>query len=931
MATATRGRVSPLRQLLEEGQSLWYDNIRRQLITSGELARMRDEGVRGVTSNPTIFQKALSGSTDYDEAIVEQAKRRRPVERAMWDLLVEDIQAAADVFRPVYDESGGGDGYVSLEVSPAAANDTRASVRIARQLWRQAARPNVMIKIPGTREGLPAIRQLLAEGINVNITLIFSVERYVEVVDAFMSGLEDRLNTRQDIAGLSSVASFFVSRVDSKVDKQLEARIEQASGADRRRLEGLLGKAGIANSKEAYQRYLELHSGDRWERLQKAGARVQRCLWASTSVKDPRYPELMYVEGLIGPDTVDTVPPATLAAFREHGRVERTLDRDVKAARRQLADLAAAGIDLADVTHELEFEGVEAFAKAFDDLRKALGEELKAIRAGRGPRQWAALGPAGPAIEKQLGELQKAEAPRRLWAKDPTLWTKDAAAGKDIKDRLGWLTVADALLEDRDRLRTVAREGRRYADVVLLGMGGSSLCPDVLRHTFGKVPGHPRLHVLDTTDPASILAVRRLIRPRETLFIVASKSGTTTETLSHFAYFWEETQQEIGGHAGRNFAAITDPGTSLEALAKEHRFRWTFRNPPDIGGRYSALSYFGMVPGALMGVDVVEMLERGVEMAHSCDPTQPVEKNPGVWLGAVLGRLAKEGRDKVTLVLSPRVSTFGYWVEQLLAESTGKEGKGLIPIEGEPLGQPSVYGDDRVFVHVRLERDRPDRDVEALERAGVPVVTLTLRDKLDLGAEFLRWEVATAVAGSILGIDAFDQPNVQESKDNTKKVLDQFKKAGRLPAAESTPAAEADAAFRQLLRRAKKTSYIALMAYTERTRTAERSLAAIRRTLRDATRLATTAGYGPRFLHSTGQLHKGGPRSGLFVQIVQDDRQDLAIPGQPYGFSVLKQAQALGDLESLRSRELPVARITLGSAPAGGWRALVAEAEAAVR
>jgi transaldolase/glucose-6-phosphate isomerase len=936
MATATRRRLSPLRQLLEAGQSLWYDNIRRQLITSGELARMRDEGVRGVTSNPTIFQKALSGSTDYDEKIVELARRRRPVEAALWEILVEDIQAAADVFRPVYDDSGGADGYVSLEVSPVAANDTRASIRIARRLWRQAARPNVMIKIPGTREGLPAIRRLLAEGINVNVTLIFGVDRYAQVVDAFQAGLEDRLAARQDIAGLASVASFFVSRVDTKVDKQLDARMEASAGAERRRLEALLGKAGIANSKLAYQRFLELHSGERWERLAGAGASVQRCLWASTSVKDPRYPELMYVEGLIGPDTVDTVPPATLASFRERGRVARTLDRDLDVSRRQLAQLAAAGVDLAEVTHELELEGVEAFAKSFDDLRRALADELKAIRGGRGPRQWASLGEYGPAAEKQLADLQKAEVPRRLWAKDPTLWSRDAAVGKEIRERLGWLTVADALLEDRERLTTVAREGRRYADVVLFGMGGSSLCPDVLRHTFarpplGRVPGHPALHVLDTTDPASILDVRRAIRPRDTLFVVASKTGTTTETLSHFAYFWEEARREVGDRAGRHFAAITDPGTPLEALAQEHRFRWTFRNPPDIGGRYSALSYFGMVPGALMGVDVVELLERAVEMAHSCDPTQPAEKNPGVWLGAVLGRLALEGRDKVTLVLSPKVATLGYWVEQLLAESTGKQGKGLIPVEGEPLGQPGVYGGDRVFVHVRLERDRSEPALDALERAGQPVVTLTLRDRLDLGAEFVRWEIATAVAGSILGIDAFDQPNVQESKDNTKKVLEQFKRAGRLPEAAATPAGEADAALRDLLRRAQRGSYLALMAYTERTRTSERSLTAIRRRLRDATTLATTVGYGPRFLHSTGQLHKGGPRKGLFVQVVQDDREEIPIPGQPYGFSVLKQAQALGDLESLSSRELPVARISLGRTPARGWRALVAASEAAVK
>ncbi|HEX6488493.1 MAG TPA: bifunctional transaldolase/phosoglucose isomerase [Candidatus Dormibacteraeota bacterium] len=926
MATATRTKLSPLQQLLEAGQSLWYDNIRRQLITSGELARMRDEGVRGVTSNPTIFQKAISGSTDYDEALVERAKRGVSVERILWDLFVEDIQGAADVFRPVYDQSGGADGFVSLEVSPERANNTRATIRMAKDLWKRAARPNVMIKIPGTREGLPAIRQMLAAGININITLIFSVERYVEVVEAFMSGLEDRLDAGGDISGIASVASFFVSRVDTKVDKLLDARLEKAGAAEKRALEPLLGNAGVANSKEAYQRFKELHSGPRWDRLSKAGARVQRCLWASTSVKDPRYPELMYVEELIGPDTVDTVPPATLVAFRERGTVRRTLDADVDEARRQLKALAANGIDLAEVTHELEIEGVEAFSKSFDDLRKTIAAEVKAIKAGRGPRQWARLGQLAPAVEKQIADLQKNEVARRLWAKDATLWGATGAAAKEVQDRLGWLTVAEQLLGDRARLREVAREGKRFADVVLLGMGGSSLCPDVFRNTFGKAPGHPELHVLDTTDPESILDVRKAIRPQETLFIVASKSGTTTETLSHFAYFWGETEAAVGAKAGRHFAAITDPGTSLEKLAKEHGFRWTFKNPPDIGGRYSALSYFGMVPGALMGVDVVEMLERAGEMQQACDPTQPVEKNPGVWLGAVLGRLAKDGRDKVTLVLSPKVATYGYWVEQLLAESTGKEGKGLIPIEGEPLGPPSAYGDDRVFVHVRMEADKDNRAINVLEKAGQPVVTLTLRDKLDLGGEFLRWEVATAVAGSILGIDAFDQPNVQESKDNTKKVLEQFKKAGRLPAAESVAAADSADALRGLLKRAKKGAYVALMAYTERTRTSERSLAQIRATLRDATSLATTAGYGPRFLHSTGQLHKGGPRIGLFVQVVQEDREDLAIPGEPYSFSVLKQAQALGDLESLRSRELPVVRVTLGRTPAKGWRALAAAA-----
>jgi glucose-6-phosphate isomerase/transaldolase/glucose-6-phosphate isomerase len=462
--------------------------------------------------------------------------------------------------------------------------------------------------------------------------------------------------------------------------------------------------------------------------------------------------------------------------------------------------------------------------------------------------------------------------------------------------------------------------------VVLLGMGGSSLCPDVLRTTFPPVKGLPKLHVLDTTDPATILAVRSQIQLARTLFIVASKSGETTETLSHFAYFFDQTKKN-----GKQFAAITDPGTSLEKLANDNGFRWVFPNPPDIGGRYSALSYFGMVPGALMGLNVKELLERAVEMESSCADSVPPDKNPGVWLGAVMGRLATMGRNKVTLIASPKVATFGYWVEQLIAESTGKEGKGIVPVVGEPLGKPAVYGDDRLFVYIRMDDDPPHRGVTALEKAGHPVVTLTMRDKLDLGGEFFRWEVAVAVAGSILGIDAFDQPNVQESKDNTKKVLAEFKSKGKLPAAESLAASRARSGVRSLLDRAKKGAYFTIMAYTTRTPRSEAAIAAIRTAIRDNTEIATTAGYGPRFLHSTGQLHKGGPKTGLFLQVVQNDAKDLPIPGQPYSFSVLKQAQSLGDLQALTSKRLPVLRVTLGREPAAGWRALAAAVKQAVK
>ena len=927
MATATATRHAAIKELRDVGQSLWLDNIRRQLVTSGELARLRDEGLTGVTSNPTIFDKAVSGSTDYNEAIVELVREKRKPSEMLWGLMVEDIQAAADVFRPVYDRTRGKDGFVSIEVSPTVANNTRSTIAWAEDLRDRCHRPNVMVKIPATKEGLPAIKDQISKGHNINVTLIFAVQRYAEVVEAYLSGLEELHRKGGDLSRVASVASFFVSRVDTKVDKILAEKINAAPDPRQKQsLERLYGKAAIANSKTAYERFGELFSGPRWEKLRKAGARTQRPLWASTSTKDPRYPDTYYVEELIGPDTVDTIPPQTLAAFREHGEVRRSLDENTDLARRQLQQLAQAGVDLDQVTHELEVEGVDAFTKSFESLLATLTKAARDIKAGKGPRQWQSLGRLQPVVDQQLARLEKDNAARRLWAKDSTLWSADPAKRQEIHDRLGWLDVADKMLEKAEEFEELSEEGTDFSDVVLLGMGGSSLCPDVLRHTFGVIKGHPRLHVLDTTDPGTILSVSSKIKIPSSLFIVASKSGETTETLSHFAHFWEQAKGN-----GNQFAAITDPGTSLEKLAGDHKFRWVFPNPPDIGGRYSALSYFGLVPGALMGVNVVGLLDRAIEMEQSCADSVPVESNPGAWLGGVMGKLATSGRNKLTLIMSPKVATFGYWVEQLIAESTGKQGKGIVPIEGEPVGKPAVYGDDRLFVYIRMDADPPNRAVQALEKAGHPVVTLTMRDKYDLGGEFFRWEVATAIAGAILGIDAFDQPNVQESKDNTKQVLSSFKQKGRLPAVESVAAAKSRAGLKSLLAKAKKGAYFAIMAYTARTPGSEAAIAAIRKAVRDRTHIATTAGYGPRFLHSTGQLHKGGPKTGLFLQVVQEDTKDVPIPGQPYSFSILKQAQAIGDLKSLTSRRLPVLRVTLGREPAAGWRALAAAVKSAVR
>jgi transaldolase/glucose-6-phosphate isomerase len=919
---------SPIQELRALGQSHWLDNIRRQLITSGQLARLREEGISGVTSNPTIFEKAVSGSTDYDEALVHMVDAGSEPEAILWELMLEDIRAAADVFRPVYDSTDGADGYVSIEVAPQLAMDTEGTIAMARDLFQRAARPNVMVKIPGTRPGLPAIRHMLGEGVNINVTLIFSTERYDEVVDAFMAGLEDLRASGGDVSKVASVASFFVSRVDTKVDKLLEAKIQVADRpADRERLQALLGKAGIANSKMAYEHWKQLHGGSRWATLRADGARPQRCLWASTSTKDPRYPDTMYVEELIGPDTVDTVPPATLAAFLEHGEVRRSLDEDLPAARRHLRELAEAGIDLREVTRQLEVEGVELFEQSFESLLGTLERAAADIRAGKGPRQWSSLGTLQPIVDETITKLETENAPRRLWAKDPTSWVP----GTEPRRWMGWLTVPEKMLERIDRLEERAQEAADYSDVVVLGMGGSSLAPDVFRSTFGQVEGHPRLHVLDSTDPATILGVRRAIDIGRSLFIAASKSGTTTETLSHLAYFWDEVRAAGAGQPGSQFAAITDPGSPLEKLAAERDFRWICLNPTDIGGRYSALSYFGLMPGALAGVEVREILERALEMASSCDAAVPVEKNPGVWLGALTGALANHDRNKLTLIISPKVAALGYWLEQLLAESTGKKGRGVVPVEGEPLGRPDVYGEDRLFVHCRLNGEPEEASVRALAEAGHPIVTLTMRDLFDLGGEFFRWEVATAIAGSLMGVNPFDQPNVQESKDNTRRALDELAQTGKLPEASALASTEAGKSIADMVRDTRRGGYFTVMAYTTRTETSDEAVRRIRARVRDVTRLATTAGYGPRFLHSTGQLHKGGPPVGLFLQVIQRDTVDVPVPGEQYGFSTLKRAQALGDLRSLESRNYPVLRVDLGDRPEEGWQELAEAVEQAVR
>ena len=523
-------------------------------------------------------------------------------------------------------------------------------------------------------------------------------------------------------------------------------------------------------------------------------------------------------------------------------------------------------------------------------------------------------------VRTLLAKLEAKDVVGRVWRKDHTVWKPEPT---EIEDRLGWLTVARDMRGEVSALEGFAQEVRvaGYRHVVLLGIGGSSLGPEVLRGVFGPVEGYPQLIVLDSTVPAVVRSVSETVAPGRTLFLVSSKSGSTIEPNCLYAHFRAVVEQARGQQAGEHFVAITDAGTVLERLATEAGFRRTFLNPPDIGGRYSVLSYFGLLPAALMGLDVTRLLQRAEAMAQKCGPDRPVSENPGAWLGAAMAQMAAKGRDKLTLVASPSLQSFGLWVEQLLAESTGKEGKGIIPVSGEPHLSPEGYGEDRQFVYLRLEGDDnagSDDFAMAIAEESHPLICIDLQDRYDLGAEFYRWEFATAVACAVLGIHPFNQPDVQAAKDMTDAMLAHVQQTGEFPAV------QAETSFDQLLVGIQPDSYVAILAYCQQTTEVDASISLLRQRIAQRYGVATTAGYGPRYLHSTGQLHKGGPASGVYLLLTTDPEPDVPIPGRPYTFGQLAQAQAMGDLQALRAASRPVAWVRLDDDVVGSIDSLAA-------
>ncbi|MBR2123589.1 MAG: bifunctional transaldolase/phosoglucose isomerase [Acetobacter sp.] len=920
---------SPLQKLTQIHQSPWLDFISRSFMEEGSLTALVQAGdICGVTSNPAIFQKAMGEGTAYDAQIRDILAHKTLSPGMLYErLAITDIQTAAKTLVPVYEQTRGKDGFVSLEVSPYLAHDTEGTVQEAARLWADVDAPNLMVKIPATPEGISAIRQSIAAGINVNVTLIFSCAVYRDVVEAWLAGLEELHAKGKDLSRVASVASFFISRIDARMDSLIDQRVK-AGDRQAEALAALRGKIAIANAKQAYAYWQEMMQSPRWKRLEAAGAQTQRLLWASTGTKDKAYSDVLYVDSLIGPQTVNTLPPATMEAFRDHGCVRETLTEGLENARHILNETERLGLDLDGVTDALLDEGVRLFEEAFDMLLASVATKQIALMGKHLTHLETSLPSEFSSAVVQEQEKWRCEGTiRRLWRKDTSLWT-----GSEEADWLNWLTIIDDRLAHLSELEDFQGEvrARHFSDILLMGMGGSSLGPEVLAMTFGKHEGFGHFHVLDSTDPQQVASIEKKLDIAHTLFIVSSKSGTTLEVKNMFAYFYDTAKRILGTQTSQHFIAITDPDTPLETLARKENFWKIFYGDKKIGGRYSVLSRFGLVPAAAMGISLLPFVTEASRAVCLCDASVPPVTNRGVYLGLLLGLAGRLGRDKLTIVATPRIKSFGAWLEQLIAESTGKNGKGIIPIDDESLGGIEHYGQDRLFLYLRLGSDychKQEHTISLLREAGYPVITVTLHSSEQLAQEFFYWEMATAVSGILLGINPFDQPDVELNKIETRNLIETYEKTGTLPT--ETPFARlGELSFFVDSKRAgyhqgeeaidllkahfcciKPSGYVALLMYLPYDHGTRLWADQLRSYLRDTLNVAVAVEFGPRFLHSTGQLYKAGPNTGVFLQITADAAHDLSVPGTKLTFGVIENTQARGDFNVMTMRGRRIMRV----------------------
>lgn len=897
--------MEKLRSLEILGQSIWYDNIQRGMLKNGQVSEMISKGeIKGITSNPSIFQNAIVNSSEYDIQLQTLAWSGIDAEEIFWNMAVDDVQQAADLFIDLYERTNKQDGYVSLEVSPHLAHDAEATINAALSLWKLVDRPNLMVKVPATPEGILAVRRLIRLGINVNVTLIFGIERYREVIESYIAGLEDRIADGNPVNNVTSVASLFVSRIDTKIDALLN-KVNLSPD----KYNNLAGKSAIFNSRLAYQVFLEECKKPRFEKLSLQGAQLQRPLWASTSTKNPDYRDVMYVEQLIGKNTVNTVPPATLTAFLEHGIVNETINNDLEQIEKHFSSLNSIGISISEVTQSLEDEGVKAFIDAFNNLL--------AVIENRKMNEVSRVRDLTTVIKERVKLLEQSHFVSRLFRHDPTLWTNSVVEQKEITQRMDWLEAPWNINLVKDQIVGLKEEflDEGITNALVLGMGGSSLAPEVFSIIQSKQSKDESsglaVTILDSTHPDEVLVAEKNNPINKTLFIVSSKSGTTGEINAFFQYFYESTRKEMGDKAGSHFIAITDPDTKLAQLAKEKGFRRIITANPMVGGRNSALTAFGIVPAYLAGIDIDQLMQK-THYFGRWFKSQQVAKNPGVLLGAMLGEAAIHGMDKLTILADEEWNAFAAWMEQLIAESSGKNGKGILPIAEEPLLEPKKLHKDRLFVYLR-KKGLLDTYVEELNQLKFPVIVQNVNSMPDLAYQFYLWEVATATACSILGVNSFDQPNVQDAKTRTLAGIESYRKTGQFVISPVKVKADRFSIFSNLdivftenctpikaiteflSRFQTDNCYLAINAFIPRNEANIKTLNGLRLDIQREFGIATTLGFGPRYLHSTGQFHKGGSNNGIFIILTNTPEVDIQIPGEGISFGNFCLAQALGD------------------------------------
>jgi transaldolase/glucose-6-phosphate isomerase len=924
--------------LRRHGQQLWLRGFRRCYSEAAPVADLiRDGVVTGLCVDLDHLEPALLEGAEYAAARRRVAEKEADAATVGAEALLEDAAHAAALLarHSASDETQ----WLAVDLPPAATMSSDDVVDWARRLREAAGHGQVLVRLPGTPKGLEVLENLAAAGYGAYVQNLFSVDQVEATLAAHQRGLRLARTAGVDLAGAALVAAVQLVRLDVAVDELLRDAIARGS-VERDALETLFGKASVASARVAHAALEKAIRDREWSDLTAAGAPVPRLAWESARNLSPARRDVELMEELVGPNTVSVVTWDGLTALLDHGHPSPRLGRHHEEAREVLTDLGAAGIEIDALAKELQTAATAADREGRARLAPALTDA-----AALPDRMLIAAGGLGAQLESAIDQAAEQQLADRIWARDAELWATDPDDQRHVRNRLGWLSLPETMLEQALPLAAIAkgRAGGTDQRVALLGMGGSSLGAEAIRTAFAIRD----FDVVDTTVPRGVAVVASRVEPERALFLVSSKSGTTVETLALERFFAGQLQS-LEDPASR-FVAVTDPGTPLHELARERGFLRVWLAPPDVGGRYSVLSVFGMLPAALMSVDIVKLLDRSRRMAVDAGPHVPAAQNPAILLGLLMSTAAAAGRNKLTFFTSPRLAGFADWAEQLIAESSGKDGRGIVPVSQEPHGLADAYGDDRIFVQLVMEGEAREPATETLldelQAAGHPIVRIRLDDAADIGREFFRWEFATAVACAGMGVNAFDEPNVRDAKQRANAALASVSGGDGLPEPAAivqeeslkiiVPPGDVDAArmvasgggaedwIGAHLRRARPGDYFAILAFLAPETPTWHALQGLRALVRDRLGVATTAGWGPRFLHSTGQLHKGGDDSGLFLQITADDSSDLEIPGENYSFAALARAQAVGDFEALSSRGRRLLRVHLTGPPEQGLARLL--------